>query len=950
MSRLRIEIGGGVPPAELPNTGMLAIGSDPERAGLVLSGQGVAEVHCAIGRTKDGGYAVKDLGSEYGTLVNGARITQARLQAGDELLLGSMRLRIVESSVGARAASPDTPAPAAAERPAGSQKRTRLPEVPGYDLQHRLGRGAMGDVYLAVQKSLDREVALKLLSKKHQEDAAFVRSFQAEARAAASLNHPNIVTVHDVGEHEGVHYLTMEYMDRGSLEVRVAKEGALPWPIVLGVLRDSASGLVYAESRGLVHRDIKPANLMQNLSGTTKIADLGLATSISEEDAGEGGQKILGTPHFISPEQIRGEKADARSDLYSLGSTAYRLLTGRTPFQGTSTREILRSKLREDPEPLDRLASDAPPALVEIVERLMQREPSDRYPSATALLRELERVDSSGGRAEAAAGEGAAGGVKRLAVPGAIAAVALVAAVAMFGSGDPPEEQPSTRPGQAGEVDPLAGAELPQLEDVTEAGPGDDGGPVDDDVAEKLFETSAENALLRLDQRDLTPAERRDALRALAAEFLGTSAGTRASEEAETIDQQLRETAQAESERESAVGGLLKQLEAAAGLDADPLDPGASLRAISAVPELASFAGDDGVQAEVRRLQGRVLSRALEQFDAAQAELDGLQAAGDFEGLRARLLALLARTELPAFEPGTEPEGASEVAARASGWRAIVENLDSLETRFLAEQRRADRLAIGERVGAGSGLLDDLGRLDFAAAADRTRALLEGLGSPDARTWAEALDADLRRAATALPLVWNNFSSWRRSSVSDPEDRRGTPRDALGASEAALVLDAGGGQRREVPWSAFGGNTKAHDMLFSKRLDRDYRAEEQEAIAALMHLSAVAESLESASEMFDPRSGAVFTSREAEELPAAFDRALEWCERGERRESLLADRQAAELLGRALEHGSEGSWTAAVALLEQLFTEHGDTWLVRLLSDGSPIALPGRPSPPAAPR
>ncbi len=951
MSRLRLEVvGGGTPPAELPGSGMLAIGSDPERAGLVVRGQGVAEVHCAIGRTKDGGYAIKDLGSEYGTLVNGARVTQARLQAGDEVLLGSMRLRVVDAAGG----GPAPAAPATAEArsapeaaPRAGRARAALPELPGYELQHPLGRGAMGDVYLAVQKSLDREVALKLLSKKHEQDAAFVRSFQAEARAAASLNHPNIVTVHDVGEHEGVHYLTMEYMDRGSLEVRVAKEGALPWPIVLGVLKDAASGLVYAESRGLVHRDIKPANLMQNHTGATKIADLGLATSISEEDAGEGGRKILGTPHFISPEQIRGEKADARSDLYSLGSTAYRLLTGRTPYQGASTREILRSKLREDPAPLGELAPDAPPGLVEVVERLMRREPAERYPSASALLRELERVEAGGGRTDAPQAAPAGGGARRLLVPGAVVAVLALGGWLLLGEGDTPP-RPTPAPGPTEE--PTAGGDPFALEDVTEPGPAPEDGPADDDVQEKLFETSAENALLRLDQRDLAPAERRDALRELAAEYLGTSAGTRASEEAERIDQELRESAAAASERESAVGGLMKALEAAAGLEADPIDPGASLRAIAAVPELGSFAGDDGVKAEVRRLEERVLARALTQFDAAQAELDALRAAGDFEGLRAGLLALLARCELPAFEAGEAPAGASEIAARAALWRATVEDLGDLETAFLAEQRRADRRAIGSRAGAGSGLLDDLTRLDFEAGAARTGALLEELGSPEARAWAEALDQDLRRAATALSVLWQNASSWRRMSVSDPQDRRGAPRDALGADAGGITLDDGGGARREVPWSAFGANTRALDVLFSKRLDRDYRPEEQEAIAALMHLSALAESLAGAAEMFRVGSGAVFTAREAEELPEAFGRALEWATGSERRAALERDREAARLLGRALQLGSEDAWTGAVALLERLFSEFGDTWLVRLLSDGTPVEVPGGPTAPDSPR
>ena len=186
------------------------------------------------------------------------------------------------------------------------------------------------------------------------------------------------------------------------------RDGPLHWRQVLDVLHDAASGLIYAESRGIVHRDIKPANLMQNHHGTTKIADLGLATQAEGESAEEGERKIFGTPHFISPEQIRGEKADCRSDLYSLGATAYRLLSGHTPFEGSSTREILRAKLREDPRPLHDFVDELPPEVEQLVNRLMKREPGERYPSASALLHDVDQI-RSGASARIAAGAGASG-------------------------------------------------------------------------------------------------------------------------------------------------------------------------------------------------------------------------------------------------------------------------------------------------------------------------------------------------------------------------------------------------------------------------------------------------------------------------------------------------------------------------------------------------------------
>ena len=180
---------------ELPGTGRLVIGCDPSKVDLVLEGQGVAEVHCTIGKIKGGGWALKDLGSEYGSLVNGKRAGAARLVHGDLIVLGSKRIKVVDLSL------PQEPEPAAEdpvqEPPAPVPNAST--QFPGYQLSTLLGRGGMGEVWLAKQVSLDRQVALKVLSAKLEADTEFVERFQAEARAAAALNHPNLVTVHDVG-------------------------------------------------------------------------------------------------------------------------------------------------------------------------------------------------------------------------------------------------------------------------------------------------------------------------------------------------------------------------------------------------------------------------------------------------------------------------------------------------------------------------------------------------------------------------------------------------------------------------------------------------------------------------------------------------------------------------------------------------------------------------------
>ena len=390
------ESGPGTP---LPDRGSLVIGSSADQAGLVLAGAGVAGAHCAVGRVKGGGWALKDLGSRAGTEVNGSRVASVRLSHGDVIAVGSRRLRVVDPARPRELVL--SSAPAAGGRPAaprtGSSDLSDLGDLPparigGFRVERRLGRGGMGEVYLAVQESLGRPVALKVLSARLDADHDFVERFLSEARAAAALNHTNVVVVYDVGEADGHHYLAMEYMDRGSLEERVAAGGALPWREALDVLYDAASGLVYAESKGIVHRDIKPANLMQNSAGATKIADLGLATQAEAEERDAAERKVYGTPHFISPEQARGGAVDHRSDLYSLGATMYRLLSGHTPFEGGTTRDILRAHFSEEPRPIEEWVPEIPGELAELVTGLLAKAPDDRPRSAASLLESVGRL------------------------------------------------------------------------------------------------------------------------------------------------------------------------------------------------------------------------------------------------------------------------------------------------------------------------------------------------------------------------------------------------------------------------------------------------------------------------------------------------------------------------------------------------------------------------------
>ncbi len=437
----------------LPSKGVLIVGSEPGGAGLVVRSEGVARTHVAIAPLKGGGHGVKLIAEDAGAQLNGQPIRTAKLSLGDELQLGETRLLIVHTETGTQS---DGLASGKAGRDAGGALRADA--IPGFRLIENLGRGAVGRVVLAHQENLDRRVAIKLLDKGHAKDAEFVQRFRDEARAAAALHHANVVTVFDVGEAEGQPYLVMEYMARGSLEDRLTAEGPLPWRAVLGVLRDAASGLEFAGSKGIVHRDMKPANLMQTNTGETKIADLGLATSNFAGASATSG-KIQGTPHFMAPEQARGEAVDERADLYALGASAWRLLTGETPFAGKDAREILRAAQSEDPRPPSELAIGCPAGVDALVLELMAKDRDERPRSAALLKARVDQLIANNGHSPNAATGGRRGpllvGALVLVIAGGVGAAAWLqrggASDESGGSslGDPLDEVAETEPGDA---------------------------------------------------------------------------------------------------------------------------------------------------------------------------------------------------------------------------------------------------------------------------------------------------------------------------------------------------------------------------------------------------------------------------------------------------------------------------------------------------------------------
>lgn len=264
--------------------------------------------------------------------------------------------------------------------------------IGGCRILERIGRGAMAVVYKAEQLSLNRIVALKLLDERASGDSSALPRFYREARSAARLIHANVVQIYDVGIDQGIPYIAMEYVDGETLYERLAREGKLPASEALEIVRQAALALVRAEEFGIVHRDIKPANIMVSRRGEVKLADFGLAKSARDGTVTETGGGALGTPYYMSPEQIEGLPLDARSDIYSLGATFYHLVTGRPPYQGPSTAAILISHASEPLVPACQVDSSVPRAISDLIDRMMAKRPQDRYPSAKALLAAIAGV------------------------------------------------------------------------------------------------------------------------------------------------------------------------------------------------------------------------------------------------------------------------------------------------------------------------------------------------------------------------------------------------------------------------------------------------------------------------------------------------------------------------------------------------------------------------------
>ena len=257
-----------------------------------------------------------------------------------------------------------------------------------YELGHKLGDGAMGAVYLARDVLNDREVAVKTMALSatfEAEQMADIKSrFFREAEIVERLEHPNIVTVYDMGEEDGLAYISMEVIKGGDLEARTKPDSLLPYPEVLNIIACAADALGYAHERDVVHRDVKPGNIMYDpISGAVKVMDFGISRITTESKTKLG--VVLGTPYYMSPEQLRGLKIGGASDIFSLGITLYQLLAGQLPFTGKSAMEVMGRIAKEPHVDILSLRPDLPPAVGKVVDRALEKEVEQRFLSGQEM-------------------------------------------------------------------------------------------------------------------------------------------------------------------------------------------------------------------------------------------------------------------------------------------------------------------------------------------------------------------------------------------------------------------------------------------------------------------------------------------------------------------------------------------------------------------------------------
>jgi serine/threonine protein kinase len=770
---------------------------------------------------KDRGYFVQDAGSEGGTYVNERRISHKyHLRSGDMIHAGETQLVFDAGDSG--------PAKAAGRM------------VGGYRILEKLGRGGMGAVYKANQVSLNRIVALKILSHRISADPAFVKRFQSEAQAAGRLNHPNIVQVYDVGFDQGVHFYSMEFIENGSVQDLATRVGTVDLDLALSIITDAARGLVYAEKRGMVHRDIKPDNLMINSEGIVKIADLGLALDAGERarHAGEGSQEeedVFGTPQFISPEQAQGKAVDSRSDIYSLGASFYRLVTGRPPFAGESITEIVGKQIEEDPEPVRELRPECPVPVAAIIERAMQKDPAARFQSAQEMLTALEAADENPER-----------GKRGALVAAGIAVLALAGAGAWFVFRDRPEERPVVPPVVESRPDTRSSLDVSALVSAQR----------ERDAARAAREAiDFEKQAIASGKPD--PVQIRRRYQDVATRFGDTPDGRQAAERVAAIDREIAEAAErvaAESRAAESRAAAAKAVVAAARGEAAEHESAdrfsAALRALRrARTEVAGSGEQPGLEEAIRELGQRTEARANAIVaDAGAAESEGRTA--DAEKLLADAAAAFV-----AGEAGADPNAQAAAARLQTGLEDLRDRVATRRTANAAHDAAAlDRarkdayrslLMAFDTEAAVSGLEAARAGLKVPASAElisKDREMIDAMARLRDRWTASISGDDARGTRIKIPV--------------GPDRKRLVDHTALRADAKGITVKRGAAEA-VIPFGSLSAS-EAYDLLFSDLVEKDPSVK-ADAIEFLLFLGLADRALEVAQGLpeGDPRQRAL---------------------------------------------------------------------------------------------
>ncbi|HIE43533.1 MAG TPA: serine/threonine protein kinase [Candidatus Omnitrophica bacterium] len=272
--------------------------------------------------------------------------------------------------------------------------RSHIEELAGktlgdYGILEEIGRGGMGVIYKAHQKSLDRIVALKVVKVGIGINEGMIKRFQREAMTAANLKHPNIISIHEVGKSGEFHYFSMNYVDGNTLEEEISKN-KISLRRSLEIIIEVAKALQYAHSMGIIHRDVKPSNILIDKNGGVHVGDFGIAKRSKPRFETTQTTGIIGTPHYMSPEQAKGRTVDQRSDIFSLGVVFYEMLTKRVPFDGDTVLNILKKLLEEDPILPRRLNPHIPPEVETICLKALNKQPERRYATALEMAEDIE--------------------------------------------------------------------------------------------------------------------------------------------------------------------------------------------------------------------------------------------------------------------------------------------------------------------------------------------------------------------------------------------------------------------------------------------------------------------------------------------------------------------------------------------------------------------------------